>query len=332
MQKWLAFIETKMGDGILQPYSGIGAGMDWSFLGDWVPPGRKQGSGRVDDRSTLFFNNCYLVHCLQLASKIGTVLGNTDDAARYAEQAAALAKRLQEKFLNPDGVTYVNGEQTYLAMPLLFNVTPESERAKVLAALEKDIVETRKGHLNTGMHGNYYMARLLIDERRNDLLTLIHTKEDFPSYGFMLKNGATTILEEWDGDNSQIHNTMISVGMWFIRGLGGIQADEAHPGFKHFTASPGVESGLGHVEATHLSEYGQIVSAWKKEGGVLTYDLTVPPNSTATVILPATALGAVMESGNPAAAQPGISNAACENGLFRCDVVSGMYKFTLPAS
>ena len=332
MQKWLAFIETKMGEGILQPYSGIGAGMDWSFLGDWVPPGRKQGSGRVDDRSTLFFNNCYLVHCLQLASKIGTVLGKTDDAARYAEQAATLAQRLHEKFLNPDGVTYVNGEQTYLAMPLLFNVTPESERAKVLAALEKDIVETRKGHLNTGMHGNYYMARLLIDERRNDLLTLIHTKEDFPSYGFMLKSGATTILEEWDGDNSQIHNTMISIGMWFIRGLGGIQADEANPGFKHFTASPGVESGLGRVEATHLSEYGQIESKWKKDGNTLTYELTVPPNSTATVILPAAALDAVQESGQPVAAQPGISNAACENNLFRCSVVSGTYKFTLPAS
>lgn len=330
MQKWLAFIETKMGDGILQPYSGIGAGMEWSFLGDWVPPGRKQGSGRVDDRSTLFFNNCYLVHCLQLAAKIGTVLGKADDAARYAEQAVTLAQRLHEKFLNPDGVTYVNGEQTYLAMPLLFNVTPEAERAKVLAALEKDIVETRKGHLNTGMHGNYYMARLLIDERRNDLLTLIHTQEDFPSYGFMLKNGATTILEEWDGDNSQIHNTMISIGMWFIRGLGGIQADESTPGFKHFTAAPGIESGLGHVTATHLSEYGQISSAWKRAGDRLTYELEVPPNSTATVILPATALEAVQESGQPAAAQPGLANAACENGLFRCDVVSGKYRFAVP--
>ncbi|NLV42934.1 MAG: family 78 glycoside hydrolase catalytic domain [Candidatus Hydrogenedentes bacterium] len=332
MQNWLAFIETKMGDGILQPYSGIGCNMEWSFLGDWVPPGRKQGKDRVDDHSTLFFNNCYLVHCLQLASKIGAVLGKADDAARYAAQAEALAARLHEKFLNPDGATYANGEQTYLAMPLLFNVTPDTHRAQVLAALEKDIVETRKGHLNTGMHGNYYMARLLIDERRNDLLTLMHTQETFPSYGNMLKNGATTILEEWDGDNSQIHNTMISIGMWFIRGLGGIQADDAHPGLKHFIAAPGVESGLKHVTAKHLSEYGWISSAWKREGNTITYDLEVPPNSTARVILPAAALDAVQEGGGPVVEQPGISNAACENGLFRCDVASGNYQFVVPMS
>lgn len=331
MQNWLAFIETKMGDGILQPYSGIGCNMEWSFLGDWVPPGREQGKDRVDDHSTLFFNNCYLVHCLQLASQIGAVLGEPDAAARYAAQAEALAARLHEKFLNPDGVTYANGEQTYLAMPLLFDITPDTKRTGVMAALEKDIVETRQGHLNTGMHGNYYMALLLIEERRNDLLTLMHTKETYPSYGYMLKNGATTILEEWDGDHSQIHNTMISIGMWFIRGLGGIQVDPAYPGFKHFTASPGIESGLKHAAAKHLSEYGWISSVWKHEGNTVTYDLEVPPNSTATVILPAAALEVVTECDGPVAEQPGISNATCENGLFRCEVVSGKYRFMIPA-
>lgn len=328
MQKWLTFIETKMGDGILQPYSGIGAGMDWSFLGDWVPPGRKQGKDRVDDWSTLFFNNCYLVHCLQLAAKIGTVLGKHEDAERYAKQAEQLASTLHDRFLNKDGATYANGEQTYLAMPLLFNITPPSHRAKVLAALEKDIVETRQGHLNTGMHGNYYMALLLINERRNDLMTLMTTKDTFPSYGYMLKNGATTIWEEWDGDNSQIHNTMISIGMWFIKGLGGIQVDETNPAFKHFTAAPGIESGLGYVRATHLSPYGRISSSWKRSDATLIYDLEVPPNSTATVILPAISLESVCESDSPVATQAGISKVSFNEGLFTCTVESGHYQFT----
>ena len=89
MKKWLAFIETKMGDGIMQSYVGIGcAGSPvWNFLGDWVPPGRKQGSGRVDDRSTLFFNNCYLVYCLQLAGKIGHVVGDDAQAEIYEARA-----------------------------------------------------------------------------------------------------------------------------------------------------------------------------------------------------------------------------------------------------
>lgn len=333
MKKWLAFIETKMGDGILQPYSGIGcSSMNWSFLGDWVPPGRKQGKDRVDDHSTLFFNNCYLVHCLQLASKIGAVLGETDASERYAEQAETLAARLHEKFLNPDGATYANGEQSYLAMPLLFQITPESSRAKVFEALEKDIVETHQGHLNTGMHGNYYMARLFIDEHRNDLLTMIHTKDTYPSYGYMIKNGATTIWEEWDGDNSQIHNTMISLGMWFIRGLAGIQVDEAQPGFKHFIAAPGIDSGLREVSATHESEYGLISSAWIHDAKGLQYNLDVPPNSTATVVLPAAQMASVEESAKPVAQQPGITNLSCEDGFFRCDVASGSYRFTVSAN
>jgi len=87
----------------------------------------------------------------------------------------------------------VNGEQTYLVMPLLFGITPPDAAPRVMAALEHDIRVTRNGHLNTGMHGNYFMTKYLIDRRRNDLLALMYTKEDFPSFGHMLRNGATTI-------------------------------------------------------------------------------------------------------------------------------------------
>ncbi len=330
MKKWLAFIDTKMGDGLLQPYVGIGcAGSPiWNFLGDWVPPGRKQGKDRVDDRSTLFFNNCYLVYCLQLASKIGRVVGDNAQADVFATRAKELAARLHARFLNPDGATYVNGEQTYLVMPLLFGITPPDAAPRVLAALEHDIKVTRQGHLNTGMHGNYFMAKYLIDQRRNDLLALMHTQEDFPSFCYMIRNGATTIWEEWDGDNSQIHNTMISVGLWFIEGLGGIRYDERAPGFQHFFAAPGVESGLKRVEASLTTGYGRIASSWRVEGHTLSWDLTVPPNTTATVVLPAQGLDAVRESGQPVERQAGIVPGTFEKGLFRAEVASGTYRFT----
>jgi alpha-L-rhamnosidase len=281
----------------------------------------------VDDRSTLFFNNCYLVYCLQLAAKTGRVLGDTAQAELYEAKAKELAARLHERFLNADGATYANGEQTYLAMPLLFGITPQAVAPKVMAALDHDITVTRKGHLNTGMHGNYFMTKYLIDQRRNDLMALMVTKEDFPSYGNMIRNGATTIWEEWDGDNSQIHNTMISVGLWFIEGLGGIRYDEKAPGFKHFIAAPGIESGLKYAEASLATGYGKIASAWQVEGKTVVWNLTVPANTTATVILPATELGAVLEGGQPAASQPGVSKPAFENGLFRCEVASGVYRF-----
>jgi len=329
MKRWLAFLETKMGDGLLRPYVGIGcAGApEWNFLGDWVPPGRKQGRDRVDDRSTHFFNNCYLVYCLQLAAKIGRVLGDDAQADVYAKRATELVGRLHARFLNADGATYANGEQTYLAMPLLFGITPPGAVPRVLSALERDITVTRRGHLNTGMHGNYFMTKYLIDQRRNDLLALMHTQRDFPSYGDMIRHGATTIWEEWDGDNSQIHNTMISVGLWFPEGLAGIRPDERAPGFRHFLAAPGVESGLKWVDCSLATGYGKISSAWRIEGETLTWELVVPPGTTASVAVPAAGLDAVHESGRPVAAQPGIGRTVFDHGLFRAEVASGSYQF-----
>lgn len=328
--------DTKMGDGLLQPYVGIGCAgaAAWSFLGDWVPPGRKQGQDRVDDRSTLFPNNCHLVYCPQLASKIGHVVGDDHQADVDARQAQEIAARLHSQFLNADGATYVNGEQTYLAMPLLFGITPPDSVPQVMAALEHDIRVTCGGHLNRGTHGNYFMTKYLIEQRRNDLLSLRHTKTDFPSFGYMLAHDATTIWEEWDGDNSRIHNTMISIGLWFIEGLAGIRYDQRARGFQHFTAAPGVDSGLRRVDDSLMTGYGKITSNWRVAGDTLTWELTVPPNTSATVIIPATGLSAVRESGEAVASQPGVTDAVVERGLFRSQVASGTYHFTsqLPAA
>ncbi|MCC6485856.1 MAG: family 78 glycoside hydrolase catalytic domain [Candidatus Hydrogenedentes bacterium] len=295
MKRWLAFIDTKMGDGILQPYAGIGIDAQWSFLGDWVPPGRDQGANRVDERSTLFFNNCYLVHCLQLAAKVAAIVGDSAQSAVYTEKAETLAKVLHERFLNPDHATYVNGEQTYLAMPLLFKITPEDLRPTVMDALEHDIVVTRKGHLNSGMHGTYYLAKYLMLTGRNDLVYTMVSQDTFPSWGFMLKNGATTIWEEFNGDNSQIHNTLISIGMWFIQGLGGIRWDENEPGYKHVIIAPGVVEGLNYVKSSNRSPYGTIVSEWARKKNRIEFHIVVPANSHATVTLPSGDYGKGLE-------------------------------------
>lgn len=330
MKRWLDFIETRMGDGILQPYVGIGCAgsAKWNFLGDWVPPGREQGSNRVDDHSTLFFNNCYLVYALRTAERVARYLGHADDADQYRNRAEQLAATLHERFLNPDGVTYANGEQPYLAMPLLFGITPPDRRDAVFRALEKDIVETQGGKLNTGMHGTYFMTRLLIEMGRNDLLAKIFGHEEYPGYGYMFRNGATTIWEEWDGENSQIHNTLLSPMLWFIEGLGGIRPDEDHPGFRQFILRPGIESGLGRVEASHLSPYGRIACAWNIEDGMVTVNVDVPPGSTARFTLPGVDPGSVRESDLPPADAPGVIDLRPGDKDFTCTLQSGSYRFT----
>jgi len=330
MKRWLEFIETHMGDGILQPYVGIGCAgsAKWNFLGDWVPPGREQGDNRVDDRSTLFFNNCYLVYALHTAEKVARYLGQTQDADQFRQKADTLSRVLHERFLNPDGVTYANGEQPYLAMPLLFGITPPEKRDAVFQALVKDIIETQGGKLNTGMHGTYFMTKLLIESGRNDLLARIFGHEEYPGYGYMFRNGATTIWEEWDGQNSQIHNTLLSPMLWFIEGLGGIRPDEEHPGFRQFILRPGLESGLNHVEASHLSPYGRITCAWRIADGTVTVQVDVPPGSTARFILPGVDTRTVRESDLPPADAPGVANPRQAGPDFTCELQSGSYRFT----
>ena len=98
----------------------------------------------MDDYSTLFFNNCFYVHSLQIAAQTATVLGKTEDAVNYTAQAEALAARVHERFPNPDGATYVNSEQPYLAMPLRFGITPEDKRGAVMDALREAILVKQK--------------------------------------------------------------------------------------------------------------------------------------------------------------------------------------------
>jgi hypothetical protein len=333
MQRWLAFLETKQNDGILAPYFGVGyTSQEWSFLGDWVSPNRGQGAdSRVDENSTLFFNNAYYVHNLQLAAQTATILGKPEDAANYTAQAEALAARLHERFLNPDGATYVNGEQPYLAMPLLFNITPEDKRDAVINALRESILVKQKGHLNTGMHGTYFMFRYLTDTDNNDLLYSVASQPDYPGWGHMRKNGATTIWEEWNGDNSHIHDTLISVGMWFVQGLAGIQLDPAHPGFQHFLIRPALVGDLTHVNGARETLYGRIESNWKREGDQVTYTITIPPNTTANVMLTADDSATVMLEGKPLAENPLASDVRKEGKRVAATLGSGTYTLTAPA-
>ena len=166
-------------------------------------------------------------------------------------------------------------------------------------------------------------------QRRNDLLALMHTKQDFPSFGYMIANGATTIWEEWDGDNSQIHNTMISVGLWFIEGLAGIRYDERAPGFQHFIAAPGVESGLRRVDASLTTGYGKITSAWRVEGNTLTlgtgraaqYHCNGHPADDRAQTRSARAA-------SPWSRRPASPRRSSRMGSSAADVASGTYRFT----
>jgi alpha-L-rhamnosidase len=124
-----------------------------------------------------------------------------------------------------------------------------------------------------------------------DVAYSIASQETFPSWGWWMVNGATTLYENWQidakSDISLNHIMFGEIGAWLYKGLGGIRPDPEQPGFKHILLEPHFVPGLDHFEASHEGPYGKIVSSWKKEGAVIHYTVIIPPNSTATLWLPA---------------------------------------------
>ncbi len=173
------------------------------------------------------------------------------------------------------------------------------------------------------------MVQYLQKIGRDDLIYEFTSKKTYPSWGYMLERGTTATWESWDGrpDWTLVHNCFNSVGSWFIEGLGGIRPDPASPGYKSFLIKPAIVGDLTWVKASHDSQYGTIRSGWKRDAGKLTMDVTIPPNTTATVFVPAKDAACVTESGKPAAEAEGVKFLRMENNAAVYAVGSGSYQF-----
>jgi alpha-L-rhamnosidase len=167
---------------------------------------------------------------------------------------------------------------------------------------------------------------------RSDLAWRLVLTDTYPSWLFSVKNGATTIWERWDGwtpehgfqdssMNSFNHYSLGSVGAWLFSGAAGIEPDDAHPGYKHFFLRPQFTTRLSYVKATQESPYGLISSHWHVENDQMVYEATVPPNTTAEVVLPVPA-NAIREQGKQ------ISSTG--KATTRVPISAGSHRFTFP--
>lgn len=322
IDRWLAFTETKMSDGLLRRWGG-----QWDFLGDWLWPGAEGVNG--DTRETLFFNNCYLIYNLDTAARIADVLGKTRQAQHWRQRADEMRKAVHGEFFNPDNASYVNGFQAYLAIALLTDVPPPELRPAVARRLEREIREVRNNHFWGGITGGYFIVKWLIESNRPDLMYGMVAQEDYPSWGDMLRRGATTMWEDWDGKLSLLHSSYLHVGSWFIQGLAGIRPGPE--GYRHFTLRPGIwdKCPLHVAEASLESPFGLIESAWRKEEDRWVLRYTVPPGTRADLILPAAVQGAMLkEAGRPLNEAPGVGPVKPEiDGSVRITLESGRYSF-----
>ncbi len=325
MQAYVGFLDSKSRDHLLQPYGHP----HYGFIGDWVAPDRDQGIGPWSPEPLrVFFNNCFRLYCNQLMEKIATVLEKPDDAQRYRAKTAAIATAIQRRFFRPEENLYVNGEQPYLAFPLYLGLVPPSYRARTLAHLEMEIVETHQGHIDAGMHGTYFLLKYLNQIGRDDLIFLIANQRTYPGWGYMLDQGATTSWERWDGKHSRIHSTLLAIGSWFPAGVGGIQPDENAPGFRQVIVRPSIVGDLTWAKAHLDTIRGRVACDWRLgDDRRLELNVRIPANTTATVYVPATPGAEVTEGDHPAAEAEGVRPVCKVAGTAVFEIGSGQYHF-----
>jgi len=170
---------------------------------------------------------------------------------------------------------------------------------------------------------------LLTKENRSDLVALMMNQTTFPGWGFLVKERkVTTWPETWSGWGSQVINVVGTPGGWFYEGLAGIRPDPAKPGFKHFTLRPSIVESVDWIECSYQSPYGRIISNWKVDKGSVTIEVTIPPNTTATVYVPAKEAAAVTESGSTIEKVKGVKFLRMESGAAVYELGSGCYRFS----
>jgi len=307
--------------------------------GDWcVPPEdpkliHSKDPNRQTDRSLLA--TAFLYYDLRLMERYATMLGKADDGVRFGQLAENIKAAFNGRFLNRELGRYDNGTQTSCVLPLAFGLVPDDLRHPVFDHLVRKITGESKCHIGTGLIGGQYLNRVLSDHGRADLAYTIASQRDYPSWGYMLDKGATTIWELWNGNtadpgmNSGNHVMLVGdLVIWLYEYLAGIRPDPAQPAFKHIIMKPHLVGDLTFVNATHRSPYGLIASRWQRDGGGFDWQITVPANTSATVYVPANRVAGVAEGGNPATRARGVQFVRMEadRAVFRLD--SGRYRFT----
>ena len=274
-------------------------------------------------KSTILTGSAFMYQNIALANF--TFLGNgVSDRNENLKQT--IYEQINSKLLNRETGKYDIGTQCCQAMPLALGLVPDDMKAKVLDVLIKDI-EAHDGHLTTGIFGTKYLFQALSDAGRDDIAYRIANQRTFPGYGYMIEHGATTLWEHWEfSDNVYSHNHPMfgSVSEWFYKSILGIR--RAAPGFKKIVIKPSIVGDLTYAKGHHDCPYGRIESSWKREGKSLTLDVTIPPNTTATVYVPSIS-DEVLEGGKPALNAPGIKFVRHENGATVFEVESGSYRF-----
>ena len=306
--------------------------------GDWCMPPESpelihsQDPARVTDGRLV--GTSFFYRLLNMMARFAAVAGHEEDIPAYLEQAARVKDAYNRMFLNPETGQYANNTVSAGLLSLVQGLVPDTLKQKVFDELVRRTEVDFDSHVSTGMIGMQFMMRGLSRYGRPDLALTLATNRTYPSWGYMIDRGATTIWELWNGDTADpamnSGNHLMQLGdliAWDWENLAGIQADPAAPGFKHILMKPDFPQGLEWVDASYESMYGTIGSHWKRTGGGLSWSVEIPANTTATLRVPASDVSQVEADGKPLAENPALTDVRASDGFVTFEAGSGSYRF-----
>jgi len=297
-------------------------------LGDWYdigpnPLGYAQLTPIPLTATAFYYDDARIV------AQAARLLGQDDDVTEYETLAVGIRAAFNREFFKPDEGRYATGSQTAQAIPLVMGLVEPDQREAVIAAMVRDVEQSG---LTAGDIGHRYLLRALADADRSDLVFKLHSQSDKPGYGYILNAGATSLTEAWDArrSSSQNHFMLGHIMEWFYHDLAGIQPDPAGPGFKRVIIRPTPVGDITWVKARYDSVRGPIESSWKRSEDTFELDVEIPPNVTATVLLPTEPAQGVTESGQPVDEREGLTRIQQADGRLAFEVGSGRYTFRSP--
>jgi alpha-L-rhamnosidase len=319
MQRYVAYLGTRAENHIIR--YGLG---DWYDIGPGAP-----GFSKL---TTLGFTATaiYYQDILVLQQTAG-LFGDPAQAQTYAALAAAVRDAFNRQFYDSARHIYDRGSQTAQAMPLVLGLAPEPDRPPVLANLIADI-HAHGDHVTAGDIGFHYVVDALTQAGRSDVILALLTRRDAPSYGYQLSRGATALTEAWDAnpDSSQDHFMLGHAEDWYYRGLAGIRLDLDPRAPQPIRIEPAILPGVPWVRARYASALGLIRTATHQSGRRYSVDITLPPNTSAAVVLPAASAASITEGVAALAHAPGISAIRQQSGSVQFQIASGTYHFSAP--
>ncbi len=332
MKKWL--------DHMRKEYLNTDYIMTRDEYGDWcVPPESAELIHSKDPKRQTdgqLIATAYYYKMLSLMSKFAALQNKSSDVEKYDALAIKVKSAFNQRFFRSDSLFYGNNSATANLLPLAFGMVPGKAISRVSRQIVDKVINDSNGHICTGLIGSQWIMRELCKMGRADVAYLLASNDTYPSWGYMVTKGATTIWELWNGDtaspkmNSGNHVMLLGdLIPFFYENMAGIKTDDREAGFKKVIMKPNFEiQELSNVDASYVTPYGKVISNWKKNLKHLVWHITIPANSSAVVYLPAGK--SMIKEGNVAAFKAkGVKYLGKEGNSTRWEVASGQYTFTV---